>query len=234
MPDALRMLDEVIRVAALDAKKFTVDAAVVPVVAAQDFVLADAQGGLAAVAAVRADRAEVGDLPRARLVAVGAAGERPHRTNVNAHAALFTFEVVAVVRGNLGMRAPAHDTERAHPHAFRADPHAAVTEDAARRVEVNDRRPLLLLDVALLLDETAFGGPVTKHHVLQLALASLVADRAIERMVAEQKLEHRPPRLRDLCRRGADDHALPHRDGAGGLELRRFLNLDQAHAARGL
>src|ERR1700675_1885050 len=74
-------------VAALDAEKVIVDAALVAIVAANDLhpsiAAAHAQRGLAAVAAVRADGADMMHLPRTSLVAVRARGERADRADVD-------------------------------------------------------------------------------------------------------------------------------------------------------
>jgi hypothetical protein len=68
--------------------------------------------------------------------------------------------------------------------------------------------------------------------VLQAALAGLVADRAVERMVDEEELHHPALRLGDLRALGRDDHAvLRHLRRAPGLELRHAVDLDQTHAA---
>jgi hypothetical protein len=51
---------------------------------------------------------------------------------------------------------------------------------------------------------------------MQLALAPGVADGAVERVVAEQQLQRRLARLRDLGAFGRDVHALGDCGGAGG------------------
>ena len=61
---------------------------------------AHAERGLAAVAAMRADGGDVVHLPRARLVAIGAGGERADRADIDAHAAFFAVEMVAFIRGD--------------------------------------------------------------------------------------------------------------------------------------
>ena len=137
------------RIAALDAEEFAVDAGAVAIVDAQDLVVADAKRRLAAVRAVRADGADVVHLPGARLIAVGALGQRADRTDVDALAALVAFQVVAVTRGDLGNDAAVGDAERADAHAFVAHADAAVAEDAARAVVEDDRGPLLFVDVVL-------------------------------------------------------------------------------------
>jgi hypothetical protein len=68
--------------------------------------------------------------------------------------------------------------------------------------------------------------------VLQRALAALVADRAVERVVDEQELDDRLLGRLDALRLGVDDHPVLDRRRARGLELRDALDLHEAHAAR--
>src|SRR5581483_4566599 len=219
-------------------EEVAVDAALVAIVPADDlqsaFVAADAERGLAAIGAMHARRADVLHLPGARLVAISARGERADRADIDAHAALFAFQVVALVGRDDGGGAAVLHAERPHVHGLAADAHAAVAEDAARPVEEDHRRPLLLFFVELGFHEARFGGAVAEGHVLQFALAAGVADGAVERMVAEQKLERGLARLADFFAGGGDDHAVGDGDGAGRLHLRHLLDLDQAHAAGGL
>ncbi len=84
----LAAVHEIEGIAALDTQELAVDARPVPVVAAYDLAVADPQRGLAAVGAMRADGADVFHLPRPRLVTIRPAGERTHRADVDAHAAL--------------------------------------------------------------------------------------------------------------------------------------------------
>ncbi len=68
--------------------------------------------------------------------------------------------------------------------------------------------------------------------VLQAALAGLVADRAVQRMIDEQELHDGALRFLRIRRAGPDDHAvLHHLRGAGRLELPHPFDLDHAHAA---
>src|SRR5579875_3150056 len=119
-------------VAALDAEEVAVDAALVAVIAANDFhariVAAQAQRGLAAVAAVGADGGDVVHLPWPRLVPIGTGGERADRADVDAHAALFALEVVRLVGRDHRTRAAILNAQRPYVHAFAAHPHAAVAE----------------------------------------------------------------------------------------------------------
>src|SRR6185312_9769829 len=181
---AFDVVSEVKGVAALVAKEVAVDAGLIAVVAANDFRTfrdgADAERRLAAVAAVGAYGGDVVHLPRACLVAIGAGGQRADRAGIDAHAALFAVEVGDVfgreLCGHVGRdhRAAAAvlDAEREDVHTLAAHAYAAVAEDAARAVEVDDRRPLLFLAVVLGLGVEALGRAVLEGHVLQLALTT--------------------------------------------------------------
>ena len=124
--------------------------------------------------------------------------------------------------------------ERPHVHAFSADPHAAVAKYAARAIEIHHGRPLLLVLVVLGLHEFGLGRSIRESHILQFAFAARVAYRAIERMIAEQHLEHRFASLANFLIIGGDGHGFADDRGAGGLQLRHFLDLHQAHAASAL
>ena len=114
----------------------------------------------------------------------------------------------AVVRKDDGIHSASAHAESLHAHPLVADAHAPVTQNAARRVVKNQGRELLLRRVQLFLDEPCAIQPIAERHVLKFALAALVADGAIERMIREQELEHVLPRTVDLRRIGLDDHAV--------------------------
>ena len=161
-----RMLGEISGVAALQAQELAVDAGAVAVVGPLDDVVPNAQRGLAAVGAVRADGSHVLHLPGPGLVAVGSAGERANGADVDTHAALVALEPVAVVGRNLRRSSAIDDTERAHSHPLAANADAAEAEDAARLVVEHHRRPLPLVDMLLALDEPALARAIAEHHVL--------------------------------------------------------------------
>jgi hypothetical protein len=72
---------------------------------------------------------------------------------------------------------------------------------------------------------------VLEVQLLQRALAGLVADRAIDRMVDERELELLLARERRLRVRGPDDHAFADNLLAARLQLRVLLDRDEALAA---
>src|SRR6185503_4672049 len=110
----------------------------------------------------------------------------------------------------------------------------AETEDAARPVIENHRRPLLLVDVQLGFSEAAFARAVAEHHVLEFALAALIADRTIERVIAEQKFQSGFAGFANLFGVGLNHHALPDRQRTRHLHLGHLFHFHQTHAAGGL
>ena len=89
--------DEIEAVAAFYAQELAVDAGVVAIVAANDFVVADAQSGAAAVGAMRADGADVVHFPGPRLVSIHPAGERAHGADVDAGSAFVAFQMIVMI-----------------------------------------------------------------------------------------------------------------------------------------
>jgi hypothetical protein len=88
--------------------------------------------------------------------------------------------------------------------------------------------------IVLLFGEAFFQITPVECLLLQLAFAAAIADGAIERMVSEQKLEHRALRFLDFFTLRSDYHAVRASDRAGGLQLRHLLDADQTHATRRL
>src|SRR4029077_5504653 len=206
----------------------------VAIVRAHDFVIAHAKGDLAAVGAVRAGGGNILHFPRARLVPVRATGERADGANIDAHAALFAFEVIFAVRNDHAVGAAHAHAQRLDVHAFVANAHAAEAEDAAGSIVVDKLRPLFFGAMDFFFDEAAGIRSVAEHHVLQFALAAFVADGAIERVVGQQEFQHVFARVAPLLGVGAHDHTFSRNHGAGGLQLGHFFNFDQAHPARSL
>src|SRR6476469_6297593 len=157
---------------------------------------------------MRADGANVLHLPRAGLVTIRAGGERADRAYVNAHAAFFAVKMVAFIRGDHGTGAAKLHAERGDVHAFTADAHTAIAEDAARAIKEHHRGPLLLFFMKLAFHIARLGRAVFERHVLQFAFAAGIADGAIQGMVAEQKFDHRFARLANFVRVRGHDHAI--------------------------
>src|SRR5437773_4561623 len=99
------MMVEIECIAALDAQELAIDTGLIAVIGANDLVVADAERDLAAIRAVRADRARVLHLPGPRLITIRAAGQRADRADVDAHAAFVALEVIFMVGRDLRKRA---------------------------------------------------------------------------------------------------------------------------------
>ena len=67
--------------------------------------------------------------------------------------------------------------------------------------------------------------------ILEVALAALIADRAIQRVIGQDEFEHRLVGVMDDRRGGPNSHALGRHGAARGLKLRHLFDFDQAHAA---
>src|SRR6185369_17010051 len=235
---ALRAVGEVESVTAFHTEEVAIDTALVAIIPAQNFHAGIrtpyTQRREAAVAAVRADGPNVIHFPGPGLVSIRSAGQRADRADIDTHAALFALEMIAFVGSDHGTLSTVLNTEGPYVHTSAADTYAAIAQDAARPVEVDHRRPLLLVTMALDVDELGFCGAVLERHVLQFAFAARVANRAIQRMVREQEFQHTLARLHYLLGLGLYDHAFGNRRRTGRLHLRHLFDLDQTHAARAL
>ena len=235
---ALLVMHKVKSVATFHAEEIAVDPALVTIVAAHDLrpgiTTAHTERRLASIPAVGADRADVVHFPRPGLVAIRSRRECADWADVDAHTTLFAVEMVFLVGRDDRTHGAVLNAERPNVHAFAAHPHAPIAQNAARPVEIHYRRPLLFFFVVLGLHEFRFSGAVGKSHILQFAFAAGIANRAIQRMIAEEQLHHRLARLTHFIAIGGNDHALGHDRGAGGLELGHLFDLDHAHAASAL
>ena len=108
-----------------------------------------------------------------------------------------------------------------------------------RHVCLDQRPDVLLFDRALVLSVARAAHAECHRLVLQIALAALIADRAIERMVDQQEFHHAFARLFHQCAPGRYDlrRAVPVRrqiiddHRARGDGLGAALHHDKAHAA---
>src|SRR6185312_15316639 len=230
--DPLVAVEHLEAVAASIAEPAVVDARVLAGDHPFHLLVADGEADVALARAERADGARLLDVPGPGAEAVGVVGQRADRAEVG-DVAVERRDVGAVVEGaDEGAVAALEQLQLGVFGDLLAEAHAAVAEDAALAVDRDQRREFdRLLEVALFIDHAAFARAPALRDVLQRALAALVADGAIERVVDEQELDHRALGVLDLLGAGVDDHALAHRGRARGLQFRDPLDLDQAHAA---
>src|SRR5690606_4310921 len=190
---------------------------------------------------VRAERIVVTDrfareqFPCARTEPEYLVGQCADRAHVDDVAGNLAGERLADPGADLEILGAPHAAEFVRTGDLAHDPDAARTLDATRHLGRHERAEVLVRDHALALDEARNRTPVAERQILQLAFATLVADRAIERMVYEQELHDvalRRQRARGL---GGDLHAIRDRRSACGLRFRHRLaaelDFDHAHAA---
>ncbi len=230
--DALRRGGRLVAPAALVAQPAVVDVVVVARQHPLDPLVTDREGDVALARAERADRAGVLDVPRPGAEPVGGVGERAHRAQLDDVARERRLVGAAVEGAHEGVVGPVEEGQLVVLGDLLREPHAAVAEDAPLAVDRNQRRQRDRLgEVALGLDEAAAARAPAVGDVLERALAALVADRAVERVVDEQELDHRVLRVLHAVGLRVDDHAVLDGRRARSLELRHSLDLDQAHAA---
>ncbi len=193
---------------------------------------------VAALLAERADRVDrFGIVPGPRLEAVVARGDRADRADVHQVAGQQRVDALLLERRDLAAVPAIDDVDLRVGVDLAHEPHAPRAEDAAVAVQ-HQRRPEVDVGPHALAVEhpprklhPALVRPEAVGEILQRTLAALVADRAVERMVDQQELEHAGARLDHVGRLRRHDHALGDRRRAGRLQLRHLLDLDDADAA---
>src|SRR6202043_537573 len=126
-----------------------------------------------------------------------------------------------------------------HAADFGGEADAARALDAAVHRGLDQRAQIFVLDRALVFGKAAGVDAVAHRLVLQVALAALVADRAIQRVVDQQEFHHAFARLlhhrracRDFRRLALGTRtAIANAPGAARDRLRAALHFDKAHPA---
>ena len=201
---------------------------------AHDAVVFHLHNQVGAGGIVRADRLATAQLPGAGAVAERLVGERAHRANVHHVARQLGVDGGADKALDLGVLATVGHAQLHGASNLLTKAHAAGAVNApAHFFHADQRAHVFVEDHALFFFVARSRAAVTHRQVLQLALAALVANRAVQRVVDQQKFHHRLLGLDGLVGLGAHHHALRHGRGAGGHGLGRFFNIHQAHAAVG-
>src|SRR5580765_6054340 len=138
---------------------------------------------------------------------IGPVEQSSRRTNLDTVAALRTVQP-ATERADDGVRAAIAGFDGLFTHPFVAHARATLAENATLRIVGDHGRKILLRLRVLPFDKALFQVAPVKSQLLQLTLATPIAHRTIERMIREQKFEHRPLRLFDLFTLRGHDHAV--------------------------
>ena len=157
------------------------------------------------------------EVPRTRLEAVRARGQRADGADLHDVAGEVRRERLVGIGDDLGLLAAPAEVDERVARDLGGEARAAPALDAALPVEqheVADRDRLL--EVPLLLDVARLAGAERQRLVLERALAAAVAHRAVERVVDEEELEHA---VLGLLHRVATRCARPCRRSTGVAQL---------------
>ena len=196
-----------------------VDGLVLARLDAVDAVLVVLQVDVAARRARRAHRLRLAQLPGALAEAPVAVGDRPHRTDVRQVALELVHDLAVLPRVEGQLVRTQERAEVVAAHHVAAEALAAGALHAAVALEHDERAHVAPAVHALLVLHLRVPAPVAVRVVLQVALARLVADRAIQRVIDEQELVHQPLAPVRLLRDRGDAHLLRRGRGAGRLQL---------------
>src|SRR5437764_12189817 len=145
------------------------------------------------------------------LVTISPVEQRARRANFDAVAALRTIQPAAE-RADDRVGATIAGFDRFFTHPLVADARAALAQDATLRIVGDHGRKISFRFRVLRLDESFFQVAPMKSELLKLAFTSTIAHRAIERVIRQQKLEHRALRFFDLLTLSCDNHAVSAND----------------------
>ena len=174
------------------------------------------------------------EVPGAGREAIRRRGERADGADLHRVAAEVGGERFGRERRHLDLVAAAGEVDQGLTGHLVGEARAAGALDAALAVEQHEvRNGDGLLEMPFLLDEAGLARAVGQRLVLERTLATLVAHRAVERVVGQQELEHAVLRLLDPVVARVHHHAVRdlHEAGRGQRGAARPFHVDQAHAA---
>ena len=134
-------------------------------------------------------------LPGPRDEGIGLRGQRADRAQIDDVGRQFGAERALDIGADLHVLAAPGGAQFLDAGDIGQEADAARAVDAARHAGLDQRAEILVAHRALVLVIAAAVEAIGHRLVLQIALAALVADRAIERMVDQQELHHALARL---------------------------------------
>ncbi len=170
-------------------------------------------------------------LPRAGDECVRLRGQRADRTQIDDVGRQFGIERTLDIGGDLHVFAAPGGAQLLNPGDFSQKANTARAVNAAVHAGLDQRTKILVGDGALVLLVAAAVETVGHRLVLQIALAALIADRTIERVIDQQEFHHPFLRLDRLWRLGENHHSVGRRHRARSYRFWRFLYLNETHPA---
>ena len=185
------VVGELVSVASAVAEEVAVDMAVVACPDAPQLPVALSRDRIAAEAAVNADGRSGLEVPLARVMALQRpVREHARRTHFHQVAGELAFEHALLMPPEVHMVARGESLQVSAAGDAAVEAHAPVALDAAVHLVVDEGAEVLVAVGALPEPEAAVVVPRHHRHVLQVALAPLVADGAVVGMVDHQPLDH--------------------------------------------
>ena len=206
-----------------------IDGVVLARLVAINFFLARADDDVAARRAARADAFGFLQKPDAHLETKILRRERADGTDVHGVERVIVVENFSRIRRERVPTAAIDDAERVIADDVLRETDAARAKDATLVVEHDARTEVDGLGlVNFWFDEAARALAVIHGIFLQLALAGLIADRTVERMIDEQKFQNAFAHLFHAGRRSVNFHAGRNRRRACDGRTRRLRDLRRA------
>ena len=220
------------RVARLIARPFLVHVFVDARHGAQHLTATAVEADVGAHGIHHVDGGSVLQFPRPRHEGVGLGCQRTDGAEINNIARELTGDSALKIAGDLHILAATNRADFFNPRHFFGKADTARALDAARHHRLDERAHILLGHGALVLVIARATTSISHRLILQIALATLIANRAIERVVDEKKLHHPFTRLLHHRTVSLDDLTFGGGQRARRLRLGRTRrDFDQTHAA---
>ena len=166
----------------------------------------------------------LGKLPRPRRKGIRLAYKRAHRAQVNDITLQVAVERLTQIGSDFAVFAAARLAHLCDPSHLCREPYTTCARNAAGHVSFNQQTEVQIVRGTLWLAEAREIHAIGHSLVLQIALAALVTNRAIKRMVDQQELHHTLTGLFDHRRICLHNRRLP---------LGARAQITHLHSARG-
>ena len=150
----------------------------------------------------------LGQFPRPCGEGVGFRDQRPHGAQVNDITLQVRIERLPQIGCNLGVFTTAGLAHLVNARDLGGEAYTTGARDAARHMGFNQRAQIQIFGRALRLAVAAKVDAVRHRLILQVTLAALIADRAIQRVVDQQEFHHALAGLFHHGRIGFNDRRL--------------------------
>ena len=169
--------------------------------------------------------------PWTRHESIRPAGERTDRADINQIAGKLRRQRLFHIGADFHILTAIGAAQFRRAGNLGSKTHAACALNAARHHGFDERADILVLHRPLGFTVTRLVMTIGIGLVLQITFTALVANRAIKRVIDEQKFHHTTPRITHHGRVRENLHPIHDRIGTGSDRLWRLFHFHQAHAA---